>query len=60
MLRKLEQEEMALRRRLLFRLLRRFDFDRPELRGEMISTPVPDSLIASEYAKQAQAQGRHI
>lgn len=51
---------MALRRRLLFRLLRRFDFDQPKPQGEMISAPVPDRLIASEYAKQAQGQSRYI
>ncbi len=33
-------EEVALRRRLLFRLLRDFDFAKPEIRGEMISDPV--------------------
>ena len=33
-------EEVALRRKLLFRLLRDFDFSRPEIHGEMISDPV--------------------
>ena len=60
MLKHLEEEEMALRRRLLFRLLRQFDFDEPEVKGEMISPPVPESVIASEYAKPGQPQGRYI
>jgi hypothetical protein len=34
-------EEVALRRKLLFRLLRDFDFSRPRLKGEFISDPVP-------------------
>ena len=34
------QEEVALRRRLLFRLLRDFDFSRPRLKGEFITDPV--------------------
>ena len=33
------QEELALRRRLRVRLLRGFDFDAPEFRGEMITEP---------------------
>jgi len=33
-------EEVALRRKLLFRLLRDFDFARPKIRGELISDPV--------------------
>lgn len=36
-------EEVALRRRLLFRLLRDFDFAKPEIRGELISDPVGPS-----------------
>ena len=60
MLKYLEEEEMALRRRLLFRLLRRFDFDEPDVKGEMISAPVPESVIASEYARPGQTQGRYI
>lgn len=36
----LSQEEVVLRRKLLFRLLRDFDFARPRLRGEFISDPV--------------------
>jgi len=34
-------EEVALRRKLLFRLLRDFDFSKPKIAGEMISDPVP-------------------
>ena len=33
-------EEVALRRRLLFRLLRDFDFARPVFHGELISEPI--------------------
>lgn len=33
-------EEVALRRKLLFRLLRDFDFARPRLKGEFISEPI--------------------
>lgn len=33
-------EEVALRRKLLFRLLRDFDFARPRVKGEFISDPV--------------------
>lgn len=33
-------EEVALRRKLLFRLLRDFDFARPKLKGEFITDPV--------------------
>lgn len=41
----LEKEEVALRRRLLFRLLRRFDFDAPVFSpGEAISSPLPSPL----------------
>lgn len=45
----LDKEEAALRRRALFRLLRRFDFDAPKFLGEAISAPVPDNLSAPEY-----------
>lgn len=41
----LEQEELALRRRLLFRLLRAHQFDRPALSGEAISELVPAGCI---------------
>jgi len=44
-----KNEELALRRRLLFRLLREFSFDRPVFQGEPISDPVPKALITSEY-----------
>lgn len=60
MLRNLETEEMALRRRLLFRLLRRFDFDEPSPCGEMISEPVPEHLAASEYSRANQESARYI
>lgn len=33
-------EEVALRRKLLFRLLRDFDFARPRLKGEFITDPI--------------------
>ena len=39
-------EEVALRRRLLFRLLRDFDFARPEIHGELISEPRQPDRIA--------------
>lgn len=42
----LEREELALRRRLLFRLLRGHRFDRPEFRTEAIADIVPKGLIA--------------
>lgn len=45
----LDKEEAALRRRALFRLLRRFDFDAPEFRGEAISDPVHERVSAPEY-----------
>ena len=46
-------EEVALRRKLLFRLLRDFDFARPRLKGEFISDPVPSLHVA-----QTPAPGR--
>lgn len=40
-----QTSELALRRRLLFRLLRRFDFDHPRFEVEAITDPVrPDRL----------------
>jgi len=33
------REELVLRRRLLFRLLRAFDFDAPQFHGELITDP---------------------
>lgn len=47
----LENEELALRRRLLFRLLRGFNFDRPIYQGEAISDAVPSALITADYMK---------
>ncbi|NIZ60128.1 peptidyl-tRNA hydrolase [Sedimentitalea sp. CY04] len=44
-------EETALRRRLLFRLLRGFNFDEPQYRGEAISEPVPKALITTDYLR---------
>ncbi|KIC17534.1 hypothetical protein [Leisingera sp. ANG-Vp] len=41
----LEQEELALRRRLLFRLLRGHRFDRPDFKTEAISDLVPQGMI---------------
>jgi len=45
------REELALRRRLLFWLLKGFDFNAPNLRGEMITPPIgydPAGLIWAE------------
>jgi hypothetical protein len=47
----LYDEETALRRRFLFRLLRDFNFDKPLYRGEAISDPVPRALITTEYLR---------
>ena len=47
----LEYEEVALRRRMLFRLLRGFDFNKPEFQGEPISDPVARTLITPEYLR---------
>ncbi|UWQ81164.1 hypothetical protein K3725_09285 [Leisingera sp. S132] len=44
----LESEELALRRRLLFRLLRGHRFDRPDFRTEAVSELVPEGLLAPE------------
>ncbi|UWQ26343.1 hypothetical protein K3553_07720 [Leisingera aquaemixtae] len=44
----LELEELALRRRLLFRLLRGHRFDRPDFRTEAIADIVPKGLIAPD------------
>jgi len=43
-------EEVALRRKLLFRLLRDFDFSRPRVKGEFISDPVPPDRTPSAPA----------
>lgn len=42
----LEQEELALRRRLLFRLLRGHRFERPAFKTDAISELVPEGRIA--------------
>jgi hypothetical protein len=47
-------EETALRRRFLFRLLRGFNFDKPLYQGEAISDPVPRALITPEYLRYDQ------
>ncbi|KAE9627629.1 peptidyl-tRNA hydrolase [Parasedimentitalea maritima] len=44
----IDSEETVLRRRMLFRLLRGFNFDNPEFRGEKITDLVPDQLMASD------------
>jgi hypothetical protein len=36
-----DQEELALRRRLLFHLLQHFDFDKPDFHYETITSPMP-------------------
>lgn len=43
-------EEVALRRKLLFRLLRDFDFSRPRLKGEFITDPVHSASAARANA----------
>jgi len=40
----LDQEELRLRRKLLFRILKNFDFDKPRLQYEAISAPVANFL----------------
>lgn len=56
----LEQEEAALRRRLLFRMLRGFNFDAPRFGGEKISDPIPRHLIGrdSEYVLRLEPSNR--
>lgn len=45
LLKAMEYDETALRRRLLFRLLRNFDFDNPTFKqAEMITNPVPEII----------------
>lgn len=39
-------DETTLRRRLLFRLLKGFDFDRPVFRHERISDAVPNGVVS--------------
>jgi hypothetical protein len=48
MLDRLEQEEAKLRRRLLFRILRGFNFDAPRFGGETISDPIPRHLLGKD------------
>lgn len=48
------QEELVLRRRLLFRLLRDFDFNAPRFHGEMITAPAsPDQRGLDWRPRQA-------
>lgn len=47
-LNRLDQEEAALRRRLLFRMLRGFNFDKPSFRSEVISDPIPRHLVGKD------------
>ncbi|SCZ71549.1 hypothetical protein [Epibacterium ulvae] len=42
-------EELGLRRRMLFRLLRGFSFDAPVARNEAISETVPNWMITPEF-----------
>jgi len=48
MLKQLEQEEAKLRRKLLFRILRGFNFDAPNFRSEAISDVLPHNLACHE------------
>ncbi len=41
-------DELTLRRNLLFRLLKNFDFDNPVFRYEPISTPIANQLFVEE------------
>ncbi|MEP2715485.1 peptidyl-tRNA hydrolase [Pseudophaeobacter sp.] len=45
---RLDQEEAKLRRRLLFRILRGFNFDAPRFGGETISDPIPRHLLGRD------------
>lgn len=38
-------DEMLLRRKMLFRLLKDFDFDKPNFRYEPISDPIADTSL---------------
>ncbi len=49
MMKSLAIEELALRRRLLFRLLRGYNFDAPQARNEAISEAVPNWMITPEF-----------
>lgn len=59
MLDRLEQEEAKLRRRLLFRILRGFNFDAPRFRGEIISDPIPRHLLGKEADYSLPQRGAH-
>ncbi len=56
----IHDEETALRRRLLFRLLRGFSFDKPVFQSEAISEAVPRSLITPEYQRFGSQPGAAI
>ena len=45
---RLEQEEAKLRRKLLFRILRGFNFDAPKFKTETISDPIPRQLLGKD------------
>lgn len=46
----LDIQELMLRRRMLFRLLRGFDFDAPVARNEAISETVPSWMQTPEFS----------
>lgn len=48
------REELVLRRRLLFRLLKDFDFARPRLPGELITSPLARDQAAFGRAAVAE------
>ncbi|MFW8593285.1 hypothetical protein [Cribrihabitans neustonicus] len=47
----LYREETALRRRLLLRLLRGFDFDAPRYQSEAVTDAVPKALLTPEFTR---------
>jgi len=47
----LDREELRLRRKLLFRILKTFDFDKPRLQYEAISAPVANFLMLESSDK---------
>ncbi|MDJ0820308.1 MAG: hypothetical protein QNJ09_00690 [Paracoccaceae bacterium] len=56
----LAEEERALRRRLLFRLLKNFDFDKPSIQHELISdlvTPYAAIPGSDHFAFAFEAYG---
>ena len=53
----LTHQEMILRRRLLFRLLTAFDFDRPEFRYEELTDPLPAALASPKLPRSAAETG---